>query len=385
VSAEAPLRVAPRPEVAFGAGSSDGLPEVVRATGAGAAFLVTDPDLMRAGVAGRLAERLEAAGLRVGLFDGVRANPSTAEVEAGSRALRAFGPATVVGVGGGSSLDAAKAIALHAENERPLHALHLTAALDAPPRALVAVPTTAGTGSEVNAFGVIGDSARARKLYVGHPLGLARFAVLDPALTVTVPPGATAACGVDVLAHAVESLQARRPNPYATALALEAARLVVAHLPTAVHAGEDLHARGQMLLAAHLAALAFATTGLGCAHALGHALSARHGIAHGVALAALLPAVARRNLPHRRAQTARLAEALGLDGADAVPAAIAALQERVHTAPTLGDLGVGGDELDRLADDALADAVIANAPAAPSRDELLSLLRAARPLQPAAC
>lgn len=372
------LRIAQRSEVVFGAGVSGELPALVRATGVHAAFVVCDRGIARAGIAATLIERLERDGVRVGAYDGVEANPSVAAVQAGTRALRAFGgPAAVVALGGGSSLDAAKAMALQADNDLPLPALHLRATPAAPARPVLAVPTTAGTGSEANAFGVIRDPSRAGKLYVGHPTALPRFAVLDPALTVTLPAAVTAACGIDVLAHAVESLQARTANPYAAALALEAARLVARHLPAAVHDGEDVGARGQMLLAAHLAALAFATTGLGLAHAIGHALSDRHGTPHGVALAAVLPAVARRNRRHRREVTARLAEALGGSGADAVPDAIAALQDRVGMRPGLAELGVGEADLDPLADDALADEVIANAPGEPSHAEVLALLRAA--------
>jgi alcohol dehydrogenase class IV len=287
-------------------------------------------------------------------------NPTVGAVHQGAAALRDFGTATVVAIGGGSPIDAAKAIALDAGDGRP-----------AP---IVAVPTTAGTGTETNGFGVIEDVAARRKRYVGDASTAPRHAVLDPALTVTAPAHVTAACGIDVLAHAIESVQARVDSAYSAALALEAARLVVRHLPRAVADGADVGARSAMLLAAHLAGLAFSTTGLGTAHAIGHAVSARYGTPHGVALAAVLPHVTEHNLRHREEETSRLADALGVPGAAAVPGAVAELQDRIGLRPTLADLGVAREELPGLAEAALADEVIRNAPRIPSHAELVRLL-----------
>jgi alcohol dehydrogenase class IV len=197
--------------------------------------------------------------------------------------------------------------------------------------------------------------------------------VLDPALSITAPSRVTAACGIDVLAHAIESLQARTGNAYSAALGLEAVRLVVAHLPAVVADPGDRAGRSAMLLAAHLAGLAFATTGLGTAHAVGHALSARYGTPHGVALAAVLPLVVRLNAGDRRSETARIAEAAGV-APERVPDAVAALQERSGLHPTLRELGVARRDLPALADAALADEVVDNAPRVPTRRELVRLL-----------
>jgi len=234
----------------LGEDAVDDLPKLVRGLGEDAAFVITDRGLVEAGVAGRVAGRLEAAGLRTAVHDGVGANPCAADVLAGSAALRSFGPAVIVAVGGGSPIDAAKAMALHAANDRPLEALAQEPAGLAPAGPLVAVPTTAGTGTETNGFAVIDDHAARRKRYVGHPSALPRFAVLDPALSTTAPPRVTAACGIDVLAHAIESLQARTGNAYSAALGLEAVRLVVPHLPKVVSNPDDRASRSAMLLAA---------------------------------------------------------------------------------------------------------------------------------------
>jgi alcohol dehydrogenase class IV len=370
---DAALRIPPRPEMVLGDGAVDDLPELVRRLGEDAAFVVTDRGLVDAGVAGLVAGRLESAGLRSAVHDGVGANPCAADVLAGSAALRSFGRAVIVAVGGGSPIDAAKAMALHAANDRPLEALEHRAAGLAPAAPLIAVPTTAGTGTETNGFAVIDDHAGRRKRYVGHPSALPRFAVLDPALSMTAPPRVTGACGIDVLAHAIESLQARTGNAYSAALGLEAVRLVVAHLPAVVADPDDRSGRSAMLLAAHLAGLAFATTGLGTAHAIGHALSARYGTPHGVALAAVLPLVVRLNAGERRSETARIAEAAGV-APERVPDAVAALQERSDMHPTLRELGVARRDLPALADAALADEVVDNAPRVPTRRELVRLL-----------
>lgn len=372
------LRIPTRPEMVFGEGAIASLPDVVRGLGFTTAFVVSDPGLGAAGVTGTALAALHAGGVRAVVFDGVGPNPSVDAVLAGSAALRAFGPAVVVGVGGGSPIDASKAIALHAANGMAPDDIDA----DDPGRRasdpLVAVPTTAGTGAETNAFGVIDDPVRHRKRYVGHASTMPRVAVLDPALTLSAPPAVTAACGIDVLAHAIESMHARAGNAYSAALALEAVRIVAARLPGVVDDGSDLAARGSMLLGAHLAALAFGTTGLGAAHAIGHALSARYGTAHGVALAAVLEPVVAQSLPDRRTESARIVEAMGVaGGADALPAAVGELCARAGLRPRLGELGVPWDELAEVADDALADPVIANAPRAPTRPELVAVLRAA--------
>ena len=157
---------------------------------------------------------------------------------------------------------------------------------------LVAVPTTAGTGAETNTFGVITDEAAGRKDYVGHPSLLPLWTILDPALTVGLPPAATAATGVDAMTHAIESLLSRNPNPFAEAMALQVIRTAGEWLPRAVADGSNLEARSQLLLASHLAGVGQASgTGVGLVHALGHAIGTRGRLPHGLALAVIEPEV----------------------------------------------------------------------------------------------
>lgn len=371
---EAARHILTRPEIVYGEGAADAIPGLVRSLGHDSAFVVSDPGLVAAGVTPRVVAALRRDGLRVELYDSVGRNPSLGVVLTGSMALRVFGPSVVVAVGGGSPIDAAKAIALHAANDLPASELDHTAVHLQASSPLIAVPTTTGTGAETNGFGVIDDPVAQRKRYLGHPSAAPRYAVLDPALTTSAPRHITAACGVNILAHAVESMQARAGNADSAALAVEAVSAVFTHLPRAVADGGDLEARASLLLAAHRAGLAFATTGLGTAHALGHALSARYDIAHGVALAAVLVLVTEENRDEREPETARLAAAAG--AAD-LPSAIAELLDRIGLRASLADLLVPRADLPVLAADARADAVIANAPRTSGEADLLALLEAA--------
>jgi alcohol dehydrogenase len=207
----------------------------------------------------------------------------------------------LVAVGGGSSIDAAKGIAIAAVNPQRGRDLDYRREFAVPGLPIVAVPTTAGTGAETNAVGVVTDPATHRKFYVGHASTMPAAAILDPALTVGLPRAVTAATGMDALTHALESYLSLHPNPWSDGIALQAIRMIAANLPRACDDGADLEARSQMLLAAHLAGVAFANTGLGLCHAISHSLGGRWNIAHGVALSMLLPDVLRFNLPVRAA------------------------------------------------------------------------------------
>ena len=338
----------------------------MRRLGHEAALVVCDRGIVDAGIVTAVLAGLAAADIRAAVFAGVTSSPSEVEVESGRAALAELGPAAIVAVGGGSPIDAAKAIALGAKRGA------------IPPAPIVAVPTLAGAGAEANGYAAIHDPMAGHPRYVGGAATTPRFALLDPALTLSAPARMTAAGGIDVLAHAIESLQARTGNAYSAALALEAVQIVMTRLPAVVADPGDVDARSAMLMASHLAALASATTGLGTAHAIAHALSARHGVAHGAALAAVLPLVTRMNTAERPEQTERIALAAGVaGGASALPAAIERLERRAHMHPRLADLGVRTVDIAALTQAALADEVVLNSPRVPSADELGSLLATA--------
>lgn len=370
----------------FAAGAVARVGDEVRGAGAWQALVVTDPGVTAAGITSRVVDLLRSASVTARVFDGVAPNPTTTTVAAGAAALaRLGGPAgsAVVALGGGSAMDVAKAVALAAANPGlPVTDLDYRNEALRPGLPIVAIPTTAGTGSETNSFGVITNDAEHRKFYVGNDSCRPRMALLDPELTLGLPPRATAATGVDALSHALEGLMAKHANPLSIGLALEAVRSIGRSLERAVAHGDDLEARASMLLAAHVAGIAQGMTGLGLAHAIAHPLGGRLDVAHGVALAALLPAVMTFNAPVVEDRLARAAVALGVaaprdpDSRSAAAAIerVAGLIDAVGLAARLADLGVTPTLVGTLADDALADVVIANTPRPPTRTEVHDLI-----------
>jgi alcohol dehydrogenase class IV len=375
------LTIGSAAQTTFGAGSVARLPDAVKRLGANRVFLVTDAGLVAGGLAGGIVSRLGAAGLEVTVYSELRPNPAIEDIAAGARALRRCGESVVVGLGGGTSLDGAKGISLAAANDVPVRDLDYRAQLPNPGLPVIAVPTTAGTGSETNSFGVIEDHEAGRKFYIGNPSVLPRVIILDPELTLGLPPAPTAATGMDALTHALESLMARQANPFSHGVALEVIRSVHTWLPVAVESGDDLEARAQMLLAAHLAGLAFANTGLGLAHALAHTLSAMLGTVHGVALAVVLPAVLEFNLAARRAELEEAGQAMGVHvtekngAASAAIQSVAALRSRLRMPSRLTEVGMDGGMVARLVEGALDDVVLANNPLQPERQQLEGLVR----------
>ena len=307
------------PRVAFGAGTLARLPEAIADCGGRRAIVVTDPGLRAAGLVDRAVGVLTAGGVETDVWDRVAPNPSVASLEPATAAVRLFGDCVVVGLGGGSALDAAKAIALLAAHPRSTGL------------PVVAVPTTAGTGAETNGFGVLEDPASRCKVYVGHPSVRPRWSILDPDLTVGLPPAATAATGMDALVHGIESLSSRGCTPLSAAYATEAVRLVGGSLAAAVADGSDPDARARMLMGAHLAGLALSLSGLGLVHGIAHSVTAHTGAVHGLALCAVLDDVMARSLDCSVPAYARVAEVLGVDGGAGVAAgALADAVSRNH-------------------------------------------------------
>jgi alcohol dehydrogenase class IV len=375
--------------ILYGRGRIEDLPRIVREAGGRRAFVVTDPGVARAGVADRVRSILESAGITTHVHAEVEPNPGTASIVRGSHALALFGTqeTVVVALGGGSSMDSAKAISLHALNGGDVLALGYHREDVFPGLPLVAVPTTAGTGAETNTFGVITDEAAGRKGYVGHPSVRPMVAILDPELTRGLPPAVTAATGVDAMTHSLESLLSGNPNPFAEGLALQVIRTVVSWLPVSVADGSNMEARGQLLLASHLAGMGQASgTGVGLVHAIGHALGTRGRLPHGTALAAVLPEVlafyaGRPGLRDR--ELALSAVAIGVASpSDAWPGAaragiagLDAFLRRVGQRPSLAELGIGEALFAVVAQDAIDDPAIANSPRLPDAAEVEAILR----------
>ena len=377
-----------RNRVLVGVGEIARLPELVGAAGGSRAFLVSDPGVVAAGVVEPALGALAAAGVPATLFAEVEPNPAAETCERGADSLRTFGldGTVVVAIGGGSAMDAAKAIALAAANDRPLWELEYDGDDLVPGRPIVAVPTTAGTGSEAHPFGVITRIETGRKDYIGHRSLLPVATILDAGLTVGMPPSVTAATGVDALTHSLESLLSRNPNPFAEGMALQVIRTVRRWLPAALSDGSDLEARSQMLVASHLAGVGQASgTGVGLVHALGHALGTRGRLAHGLALAVVEPEVLQfyADEPELRDRELHLVGvALGVASPTEQPvtgavAAIGGLRTFLATVdvrPRLGALGFDDATLDLVAQDAIDDAAIRNSPRLPTVDEARAIL-----------
>lgn len=278
--------------ILFGEGSLTEAAKRIKAMGLKRPLIVTDQTLVKVGIADEVKGVLSSAGLECTMFADVHPNPIEDDVEKGAAVYRDAKCDSVVAVGGGSPMDAAKVIMLRVVHSEPLEifddAIGGDKLITNPLPPLFAVPTTAGTGSEVGRAGVIIMKKTNNKTIFFHPTMLPKIAVLEPRLTADLPAGVTAATGIDAFTHCLEAYFAPGFHPMADGIAIEGMRLVLKNLPTAVKDGKNLEARGEMLLAASMGATAF-QKGLGMIHSLAHPLSSECGLHHGLANALMLP------------------------------------------------------------------------------------------------
>ncbi|MAG58616.1 MAG: alcohol dehydrogenase [Planctomycetes bacterium] len=286
-----------RTRVVFGENTVDGLGDLVRdlAAGAGRVLLVTDPGLVAIGHVARAEAALRAAGLDVHRHDAVRQNPDTTDVDACRDAITATNPDVLVGFGGGSTIDAAKGANFVFAGGGRMEDYWGKNKAKGTLLPLVAVPTTAGTGTELQSFALIQQASTHQKMACGDPQALPRLAVLDPTLTVTLPRDITACTALDTLGHAIETAVTRARTDTSAPLSGEAFRLVHAHLPEVLADPGDLASRGALLRAAALGGCAIEHSMLGAAHAMANPLTAHRRIPHGHAVALALPHVIRFN------------------------------------------------------------------------------------------
>ncbi len=285
----------PGPRLLFGPGALARIGAAVRAAGGARVLLVTDPGVRAAGHAEPALRALAEAGIPAAVFDQVGENPTTEHAEACRDAARAAGADAFVGLGGGSALDAAKGGNFLLTNGGRMqdywgYGKALRTLLP-----MIAVPTTAGTGSDAQSFALIADAGTHQKMACGDPSALPRVAILDPLLTATVPRRVAAMAGIDAVAHAVESAATRTRNPLSARLSRASWELLAPAFPRHCEDPADVAARGEMLLGAHWAGAAIEASMLGAAHAATNPLTARHGVPHGAAVGLLLPHVVRFN------------------------------------------------------------------------------------------
>jgi alcohol dehydrogenase class IV len=345
----------------FGAGRIRELPEHCTALGMRRPLLVTDPGLAALPMVHEAVAECRKAGLACEVYSGVQANPVEANVTGGVEAYRSGAHDGVIAFGGGSALDAAKGIALMVGQSRPLWDFEdredwysrVNVEGMAP---VVAVPTTAGTGSEVGRAAVFTDLRDHTKKIIFHPCMLPARVILDPALGVGLPPALTAAVGMDALSHNLEAFCAPGFHPLADGIAAEGIRLVKEYLPRAVADGTDLEARGHMLVASTMGATAF-QKGLGAMHSLSHPCSAHLNTHHGLTNAVVMPYVLAWNREQVSERLARLAAWLGLQTAsfEAFLCWVLRLRSQIGIPETLAGLGVREEHARQFAPQALAD------------------------------
>jgi alcohol dehydrogenase class IV len=367
-------------KLVFGQPVAAALPAVLSEIGVERVLLLSDAGLAALGLVGQIAGQLRAGGWQVATFTQIQSNPTVRDVEGAVAVAREAEVQALVSLGGGSVIDVGKAAGLLLS-----HGGHYadyqwgSQPITKPILPLVAVPTTAGTGSEMTKVTVIEDEETHFKKGVLSPRLFARAAILDPALTLSLPAHLTAATGADVVGHALEAFVGHQANPLTDALALDALRRAWRHLPTATHQGHDLAARREMMLASTTAGLAFDQSGLGIIHALAGPVAARYGLHHGLCVALLLPVGLAYNLPVLGDKRAALLQALDLvvsaNDEEVVARGKAWLRD-LGLPATLSQLGFTDPDLPTLAEEASRMTLLPNNPRAATAADCERLLEA---------
>lgn len=369
----------------MGAGCLQDAMARVKAYGFSRVFIVTDSALSKLGTATQLIKLLEKQGVSAVLFDGAQPNPTVANVEAGLALLRQQKCDCVLSLGGGSSHDCAKAIALCATNGGKIQDYEGVDKSKKPQLPLISVNTTTGTASEMTRFCIIADEARQVKMAIVDKHVTPILSVNDPELMLGKPPALTAATGMDALTHAIEAYVSIAATPITDACALKAMSLISTHLRQAVTSGQDMVAREAMADAQFLAGMAFNNASLGYVHAMAHQLGGFYDLPHGVCNAVLLPHVESFNASTSAKRLKDVAEAMGVDvsgmtdatGAQAALSAIRKLSTDIGIPSGLNQLGVKDADIPILAANAMSDACGFTNPRRATQAEIEEIFRAA--------
>jgi alcohol dehydrogenase class IV len=364
--------------IMFGRGVAMKVAEPLQQIGAKRVLVVTDPGVIKAGLVEPVLERLRAAGIAYEIYDGVVPDPTVQDVDRAHRRAQEMKADALVAVGGGSSIDTAKMAATLMTNGGTVLDYVGIDKVPKPAAPVVAIPTTAGTGAEITINSVIADPEQHKKLVIISPNATALFALEDPEMTKGLPPFLTAITGMDTLVHAVESFVNKNAYPMTQALAYEAIRDATWALPRAVKDGSDMEARERMLRAVVSSSLAFSNTRLGNVHAMALPLGGWCHVAHGTAVAVLLPHVMDFNHTAAPERFAAVAEAMGLakDARASVDRTFR-LVEEVGIPKRLSECGVTEDKIPLMAKDAIQSGNIAVNPRATTLADIEALYRAA--------
>lgn len=352
------------------------------------ALIVTDVNLEKIGLLAEVKASLEAAGVGYAIYDKVVMEPVVEYVEDGLRALRDAGADVVVAVGGGSPIDTGKAVAAMARNPGRISEYMGAGKLGKPSVPLIAIPTTAGTGSEVTPFTIITDPATDVKMLIASPHLIPSAALVDPLMTMKMPRGITAATGLDALTHAIEAYVSVKAQPLTDTFALSAIRLISANLRRAYTQPDDLEARSSVLMGALQAGLAFANSSVALVHGMARPIGAYFHVAHGISNAVLLPTVIEWSVPGNPRRYADIAEAMGeqtkgLTAEEAAAKTVDAVR-RLNAdlqIPTLRGLKIDEAKFDavvaKMAADAIASGSPGNNPRRATPEEIIALYRKA--------
>jgi len=366
-----------------GKGAIENIVPELTARGYKKAFICTDPDLLKFGVAQKVTDLLDAAGFAYEIFSDVKANPTIENVQSGVAAFKASGADCIVTIGGGSAMDTAKAIGIIIENPEFADVRSLEGVAPTKKHAVftIAVPTTAGTAAEVTINYVITDVEKKRKFVCVDTNDIPEIAVVDPDMTASMPKSLTAATGMDALTHAIEGYITKGACAISDMFHLEAIRLISANLRGAVENTDE--GREGMALGQYIAGMGFSNVGLGIVHSMAHGLSALYDTPHGVACAILLPTGLEYNAPVAGERYRAVGKAMGVEGIDAMTAEEAA-QAAINAVKKLSaDVGIPADlkgilkeeDVQFLAESAYADACRPGNPRETSVEEIAAMYR----------
>ena len=371
----------------FGPGAREVLPQEIKRLGLHKAFVATDKDLIKFGVADKVLKVLENAGIPYEIFSEIKPNPTVSNVKAGVEAFAKSGADFILAIGGGSSIDTSKAIGIITNNPDFSDVVSLEGV--APTRKksvpIIALPTTAGTAAEVTINYVITDEENHKKMVCVDPNDIPAIAIVDAELMYTLPKGLTASTGLDALTHAIEGLITKGAWEMSDMFEIKAIEMIARYLETAVFEPTNAEARNGMAVAQYIAGMAFSNVGLGVVHGMAHPLGAIFDIPHGVANALLLPVIMEFNAPAALSKYVDIAKAMNVykdgmsreEAAKAAVEAVKALSVKVGIPQHLSELGIKEEDLPRLAASAIADVCTPDHPREVTEEIILELYKKA--------
>lgn len=371
----------------FGPGAREVLPQEIKRLGLHKAFVATDKDLIKFGVADKVLKVLENAGIPYEIFSEIKPNPTVSNVKAGVEAFAKSGADFILAIGGGSSIDTSKAIGIITNNPDFSDVVSLEGV--APTRKksvpIIALPTTAGTAAEVTINYVITDEENHKKMVCVDPNDIPAIAIVDAELMYTLPKGLTASTGLDALTHAIEGLITKGAWEMSDMFEIKAIEMIARYLETAVFEPTNAEARNGMAVAQYIAGMAFSNVGLGVVHGMAHPLGAIFDIPHGVANALLLPVIMEFNAPAALSKYVDIAKAMNVykdgmsreEAAKAAVEAVKALSVKVGIPQHLSELGIKEEDLPRLAASAIADVYTPGNPREVTEEIILELYKKA--------